>query len=145
VGCGSGILTLAAAQLGYCSLTAFDNDPQAIIAAEENLTNADIRQSVHLFESDLQTAPALETFDVVIANILAHILREHTAYICDRIKRSGGHLIIAGILEEQYTETLAAFQKTEPALKEIKRESIDGWASGLLRLTAENSEQNTVG
>lgn len=97
-GCGSGILTIAACRLGASQASGVDIDPQAIRASQDNAAQNHVEASFYL-PDDL---PAGE-FDVVIANILANPLRMLGDMLAART-RSGGHIVLSGILEEQYQE-----------------------------------------
>ena len=74
-GCGSGILTIGAAKLGYTDLHAFDFDPDCIMISKENFEINDISvDSVNLTVDDAEVYQAGKQFDLVCANILGHLL-----------------------------------------------------------------------
>jgi len=94
VGCGSGILAIAAAKLGATRIVAVDNDPEALNAVRENTVLNRVERFV-----DARLAegpPAGETFDVVVANILAETLAEMAIALTSCVKR-GGTLVLSGI------------------------------------------------
>lgn len=94
LGCGSGILAMAAMKLGANSVTAIDNDPQALNVAETNAANNNVAIA---FESHLD----LESrFDVVIANIYADTLVQYAEEIM-HVLNPRGLLALSGILESQ--------------------------------------------
>lgn len=96
-GCGSGILSLAAVKLGAGTVLAVDNDPQAILATNENALRNKIDGKISTFmPSEL---PFVEA-DYIVANILANPLVELAPIITGHLK-SGGQLILSGILNEQ--------------------------------------------
>jgi ribosomal protein L11 methyltransferase len=66
VGCGSGVLAIAAALLGYDPVVGIDNDPAAIEATLENAAVNDVRVEAHVTDA---TADALPAADVTVANI----------------------------------------------------------------------------
>jgi ribosomal protein L11 methyltransferase len=105
VGCGSGILSIAAALLWPGATgVAVDVDPQCITATRENAAANRVADRI-----DAREAPAGalgEAFPLVLANIQAHVLRELRA---DLIARTapGGTLILSGLLTPQ-AEPLAA-------------------------------------
>ena len=68
VGCGSGVLSIAAAKLGFAPVLAFDFDPQAVEASERNA--ADNGVSIDVRQADLRQAELPET-DLALANIAA--------------------------------------------------------------------------
>ena len=94
LGCGSGILAIAAMKLGAKSATAIDNDQKALNVAETNAANNDVAIA---FESQLD----LESqFDIVIANIYADTLIQYAEEIT-RVLNPRGLLALSGILESQ--------------------------------------------
>ena len=106
VGCGSGVLAIAALSLGCENAVAMDIDPQAIRATVENALNNDVRE--HLLVTNHSNGIAGE-FDVVIANILATSLIDMAALIAGHV--NGGCLLaLSGILFEQVDEVLEAYR-----------------------------------
>lgn len=120
-GCGSGILSLAAARLGAARVRATDIDPQALQATTDNARHNELDERVTVFEpAQLQDTKT----DILVANILANPLKELAPRFASLV-RHGGLLAIAGILEDQVPSILAAF---EPAfdLDQVARR--EGWA-----------------
>ena len=74
VGCGSGILAIAAAKLGYTGILATDCDPDAVRIARENASLNHVENRIVFSVSTLGETPLLARFDVVVANILATVL-----------------------------------------------------------------------
>ena len=105
VGCGSGILALAALKLGAASATAFDIDPQAITATRENACKNALAERVNLAREAGQIAGP---FDLIVANILARPLIELAPTLA-RHCRAGGALLLAGLLESQGEEVARAY------------------------------------
>jgi ribosomal protein L11 methyltransferase len=95
VGCGSGILAIAAAKLWPCSVVAIDNDPIAIAATDEN---AGTNKVTSIAASLTPVGELTETFPLVLANIQAHVLR---ALMDALIDRTGKVLILSGLLTPQ--------------------------------------------
>lgn len=104
-GSGSGILAIAALKLGAEAATAYDIDPQAVLASRDNAERNGVaeRLAVTLRAGDLET-PA----DVVVANILAGPLVELATEILD-LTITGGKLALSGILSSQVAEVEAAY------------------------------------
>lgn len=121
VGCGSGILGLAALALGARALTSIDTDPQALTATQQNARLNDIA------ETRLQLGQTLpsgsEGFDIVLANILSGTLQELAAELI-RCVKPGGHLVLSGILSEQVDSVTAAFT---PLVHFLPIAELDGW------------------
>ena len=127
MGCGSGILSLAAAKLGLKPIHAFDYDADAVRISEENLVAAGVKIE-RLFQQDLTEYEAERQYDIVIANILAPVLIMNAQRILSAMK-PGGKLILAGILHEQFEEIEDRF--ADLGLSLIERRRIDEWSSGL--------------
>lgn len=115
VGCGSGILSIAAKKMGVEHVTGIDIDPVAVDVARENARINDVDAS---FETEWPT----ETYDVVIANILAHILLDLRDDIFERLA-DDGLLIVSGVTDEQEEDFIDKFL---PPTHEIKRREING-------------------
>jgi ribosomal protein L11 methyltransferase len=113
VGCGSGILSIAALKLGADLALGVDIDPAAIRAARENARANGIPDERFLLglgsvAEIRQGGYALRTAPLVLANILAPvIMRLFDAGLADLVV-AGGMIILSGILQEQAAEVLAA-------------------------------------
>lgn len=117
-GCGSGILALAACLLGARNVHAVDIDPQALTATRENARRNGIGSGLQVSQPGaLQEQQA----DVLLANILAGPLIELADELTARL-RSGGDLVMTGILATQADQVTAAYRDlvefTEPVLQE---------------------------
>jgi ribosomal protein L11 methyltransferase len=97
VGCGSGILAIAAVKRWPgATCVALDNDPIAVQATAENaLAN---RVADRIDASVTPVTELTETFPLVLANIQAHVLRELKVAL---IARTGSTLILSGLLTPQ--------------------------------------------
>ena len=96
IGCGSGVLTIAAGRLGAQVLGAVDNDPDAVRIANENLRRNG--QPAIATTTDVSDIP--QVAELVVANILPHILISMSGEL-DRMTARGGTLILSGIVQEQ--------------------------------------------
>jgi ribosomal protein L11 methyltransferase len=105
IGCGSGILSIAALQLGAASADAVDNDPQAIRASRDNAADNGIDTRLRLMMSTEELA---KDYDVVVANILADTLIAIADDIGSRIA-PGGVLALSGILSGQIDAVTGAY------------------------------------
>lgn len=105
VGCGSGVLAMAAAKLWPNAIvTASDIDPECVRVTKENCA---LNQVSHIktHEGDGFKNPAVimhKPFDLIIANILASVLCEIVKDIASNISQ-GGYVILSGILDTQQT------------------------------------------
>jgi ribosomal protein L11 methyltransferase len=105
VGCGSGILAVAALKLGAAHAVAIDHDPQALLATRENAARNGVADRLTVVGAD--AAPP-EPADVVVANILAGTLIELAPRILALV-RPGGRLALSGILAEQADAVAATY------------------------------------
>ncbi len=112
-GCGSGILALSAAKLGFRDVSGFDNDPEAVRVSEENAALNGLASQVRFFVGDLRSGFQRGPAELVMANILANVLilfrRELVAAVAP-----GGTLVLSGILGSESAQVRAAFQEIVP-------------------------------
>lgn len=109
VGCGSGILSLAAKKSG-ANVWCCDTDEVAIIATKDNMQkNGVVLDKVFLGTIDKITIEK-GSFDVVVANILADII---VALPLDSYLKKEGVLILSGILEKYTNKVLDKFKNLE--------------------------------
>ncbi|HIS08648.1 50S ribosomal protein L11 methyltransferase [Helicobacter pullorum] len=109
VGCGSGILSLAAKKSG-ANVWCCDTDEVAIIATKDNMQkNGVVLDKVFLGTIDKITSEK-GSFDVVVANILADII---VALPLDSYLKKEGILILSGILEKYTNKVLDKFKNLE--------------------------------
>jgi ribosomal protein L11 methyltransferase len=105
-GCGSGILGIAALLLGAQHVIAIDNDPQALLATEDNLARNGLDPS-RLTLCLPDAIPAVEA-EVVVANILAAPLIELADNIA-ALTAPGGRLCLSGLMSHQAEAVSAAY------------------------------------
>ena len=127
MGCGSGILAIAARKLGFVEVAAFDNDPDAVEIARANAADNCAGVVFEVYDLAQNTRQA----DVVVANILAPVLIQYAAIITMAVKSGDpGALILSGILDTQYAAVRAAFEAQ--GFAEQGSILIGEWRSGLL-------------
>ena len=105
-GCGSGILGLAALKLGAAKATAFDIDPQALVATRENAAKNGLSERIAVARLAGDVAGP---FDIVVANILSSPLIGLAPGLAQRA-RAGGQILLAGMLERQAGEVAQAYR-----------------------------------
>ncbi len=108
VGCGSGILSIAAVKLGATRVLGLDIDPIAIEATEANARHNRVGKRIRAREGSVPTGEG--PFDTVLANLIAGILVELAPHLAGELL-AGGTLIASGIFvdrEPQVREALAA-------------------------------------
>lgn len=119
-GCGSGVLSIAAAVLGARRVVALDVDPQALRATAENSRINGVSDRVGVVETGAAIVPA----PLVLANILAGTLVE-LAPVLTAVTAPGGHLTLSGLLEGQTDEVAGAYRG---AFALHAGGTCDGWA-----------------
>ena len=115
IGCGSGILAIAALLLGAKSAVCVDIDPVAERVVKENLAHNAIPEkaaSVHvgnILEDTALQSKLAGRYEVVTANIVADVIIALSEFVMAYI-RPGGYFICSGIIRERAEEVLEALQ-----------------------------------
>jgi ribosomal protein L11 methyltransferase len=107
VGCGSGILAIAAVRLGARSALGVDTDPIAIEATTANARRNRLARRVTARAGSLPSGD--EPFDVVLANLIAGVLVPLAGPLHDEL-RPGGSLVASGIFVDREAEVRTAFE-----------------------------------
>jgi ribosomal protein L11 methyltransferase len=113
LGCGSGILSIAAAKLGAKSILALDNDPIAVTATTENARQNGVADKVVAQVGSLENIiSSARRFDLIAVNILARIIIEMCGEKLGQTVRPGGLAIFSGIIEDQADDVETALRQT---------------------------------
>lgn len=112
-GCGSGILALSAALLGFRDVAGFDNDPEAVRISEENAALNGLAGRVEFFVGDLVSGLAGRQADIVLANIQADVLMRFARELVEAVA-PGGTLVLSGILANENVQVREAFELVAP-------------------------------
>ncbi len=112
-GCGSGILALSAALLGFKQVSGFDNDPEAVRVSEENAAINDLTGRVEFSVGDLTSGLAGKHAEVVLANIQADVLMANAAALVAAVA-PGGILALSGILAGENSQVRTKFETITP-------------------------------
>ncbi len=115
-GCGSGILALSAALLGFGKISGFDNDSEAVRVSEENAALNGLKGRVEFFTGDLVSGLTGVSADVVLANIQADVLMRFARELVGAVA-PGGALILSGILAHENAQVRAVFEGAAPGWK----------------------------
>jgi ribosomal protein L11 methyltransferase len=110
VGCGSGVLAIAAAKCWPARVVALDNDPIAVRVAAENMRINGVAEQVEVVLADGYRHPLvrrLRPFDLILANILADPLIELAPALARHLA-PGGHAVLSGLLDRQADAVIAA-------------------------------------
>lgn len=129
-GCGSGILSLAAAALGARRVTALDKDPEAVRVCLRNLSlNPALAGPVSVAAG---TPACLRgSFDLVIANLDGPTLLTEALAIAPLVHRSG-RLVISGFLTGEEAQIASRFEKEGFRILSEKRDPEEDWVALLL-------------
>ncbi|RAL25845.1 50S ribosomal protein L11 methyltransferase [Thermoflavimicrobium daqui] len=118
VGCGSGILSIAAAKLGAKEVLALDLDPLAVEKSKENVCLNQVDQVVSVKQGNLLQG-VTHTADCVVANILAEIIVQFT-YDLPRVLVPGGIFISSGIIKEKEELVRKSIEQVGLQVLEVK-------------------------
>jgi len=128
LGCGSGVLAIAAAKLGCAPVIAADHDPLAVEAARANATANGVALDVRRADLRADPIPAAPT---VLANLLLPLLLDYAAALgTGRAPEPPRTLIASGLLTHEADEVAAAF--APHGLREHARRERGEWAALLL-------------
>lgn len=130
LGCGSGILAIAAVRLGLDPVAALDYDPDAVQGASENIARNGLSLRIEPRVGDVADLHESHPYDLVAANILAPVLIAHANAIAGTVA-PGGFLILSGILTTQFPAVLAVYESCQFHLCETIAEG--EWTTGLLQ------------
>jgi ribosomal protein L11 methyltransferase len=126
VGCGSGVLSVVAAQLGAPYVEAIDISPAATEATHDNARRNGVAGVVSVSTRPLSSVD--EPFDLVLGNLLAPVLLD-LAPDLRRVVSPSGELIVSGVLDGKYGHVVDALAPMQ-VVETVNRE---GWAALLLR------------
>jgi ribosomal protein L11 methyltransferase len=125
-GCGSGILAISAAKLGFENVKGFDIDADAVRIAAENADLNDVGRiefAVCGLEEGLPEAGG----DCLLANILANVLVANSERLV-RAVAPGGWLILSGILGTEVEQVADHFRGCGK-WSAVRTDALDEWAS----------------
>lgn len=125
VGCGSGILSIAASYLTDGSLKAVDLDKLAVDVSRENFALNNLENRIEVEEASLLTKET-KKYDVIVANILAHII-EFMLEDAYKLLEDGGYFITSGIIKDKKDELLE--KMLEQGFKLVEETSDNEWYS----------------
>ena len=106
VGCGSGILAIAAVKLGARGALGLDTDRIAVDATAANASRNRLTRRIHAREGSLPSGE--DPFDIVVANLIASVLIDLSSLLRDEV-RQGGVLLASGIFVDRESEVRESF------------------------------------
>jgi ribosomal protein L11 methyltransferase len=112
LGCGSGILGIAALKLGASKVLALDIDDLAVKSTLENAAHNGVEDRITVQQGSLETLKTTSRqFDLLLCNILAKVIID----MCDQglgdVLRAGGKAVFSGIIEDQADGAEAALRR----------------------------------
>lgn len=128
IGCGSGILSIAAIKLGAAAVVGTDIDVNCMNSARENAGINHISEDMVQFykgnlidDTALQETVGLNCYDIVVANILADVIIPMVPSVLVHLKK-GGIFITSGIIDFKEEEVKAAIQAAGFGILEINHD-----------------------
>ena len=123
VGTGSGILSIASHLISVKRIKALDIDEMAVNVAKENFEKNHCLNAIEAVPGNL-LKDEKEHFDIVIANILAHIIDEMIEDAYNTVNEDG-YFITSGIIEEKYEDIESHMKRV--GFKIISVQHDNGW------------------
>ena len=124
LGCGSGILSIAAAKLGAGAVLGLDVGADAVRVASRNLRDNAVERQVTVVRGTLPAGIGDRRFDLVMANISARVVVDLAEHMTEAIV-PGGSAIISGVLDERRNEVVEALEACGLSIAEVRE--MDDW------------------
>lgn len=128
LGCGTGVLAIAAAKAINIDVLASDIDPDAVSVTIRNAQVNDVGSKIIAVQAD--GIPNAGPFDLIFANILAGPLVALAPDIATALAKDGA-VILSGLLDEQAEALISAY--TSHGLSLERRASLSGWTTLIMR------------
>ena len=137
VGTGSGIIAIAAAKLGASKADGVDIDAVSVRQAQVNIDLNVARPTVKIWQSAMEpTEKPLQTYDIVVANIIARVLVE----ISDQIVGSVGEfgtLVLSGIIDSKEESVVERYRAL--GFDQVERKQMEDWIGHIWRRSADDA------
>lgn len=128
IGCGSGILSIAALKLGASFVAGTDLDENCMASTRENMRVNRLPQEAGKFyvgnlidDKNLQETVGCGCYDIVVANILADVIIPMAPVVFDRLK-PGGIFIASGIIDFKEDEVISAIAGAGLSVRSVSRQ-----------------------
>jgi ribosomal protein L11 methyltransferase len=126
IGCGSGVLAIAAVKLGSRSVVAIDIEEEAMLATREN---AEVNNAGRQIDARMCTAADLDLdWKLVLANIQLAVFQNIAGDVAARVAHRG-EALLSGLLAQQVDECMALF----PGFEVTEKIEEDGWGAVAIR------------
>lgn len=130
IGCGSGILAVAACRLGARSVVGVDIDGVAVEASAENAARNGVSFDV-LAGKGFEPLPSEATYDLVVSNIISAALIVLAPEASRRV-RPGGRWVVSGVIRNNWPDVAAAAERAGFQVDDVREEG-DWVAASLIR------------
>ncbi|MFQ5956053.1 MAG: 50S ribosomal protein L11 methyltransferase [Kiloniellales bacterium] len=130
IGCGTGILAIAAARTWRAAVVAADVDPEAVRVARHNVRVNGVASLVRVVPSDGMRSAAVARgapYDLITANLFARLLRLMAPELTARLAVSGGTAVLSGLMQGDETAVVAAHRAQ--GLRPVDRVVIGDWST----------------
>lgn len=128
LGCGSGILGIAALKLGAARVLALDTDELAVHATAQNAAYNEVNDRLTVQQGSLETLRhSARHFDLLLVNILAKVIIALCEEGLGDVLRAGGTAVFSGIIHEQADEVEAALRRA--GLEPYRRRTQGDWVA----------------
>jgi ribosomal protein L11 methyltransferase len=126
VGCGSGVLAIAAAQLGFAPVLGLDHESESVQATHDNACANGVAVQARRFDLRREALPLIEgrRAPILLANLVRPLLLDMAA----SLKEAPRHMIVSGLLREEADQVAAAFHD-RLGLREHARRQSGEWAA----------------
>ena len=136
MGCGSGILSIAALLLGADKTLSIDIDENAVITTKENALINGVTSKIEAIsgnslEGELNLRVKSEKYDVICANIVADVIIAFLPLFKETLKK-GGTLLLSGIIKERLSDIEKAVNENKFKIIETKEKN--GWCAVILTI-----------
>ena len=122
LGCGTGILAIAAVKLRLRRIIGVDHDETAVACASDNAAANEVADRCEFVAGELDVAPG--AFDLIIANITADVLEPLAPFIRAKLE-SGGRALLTGILTTQAERVVATYE--DAGMRSAERRDMGEW------------------
>ncbi len=126
VGCGSGVLAIAAAQLGFAPVLGLDHESESVQATHDNARVNGVVVQAQRFDLRREELPLIEgrRAPILLANLVRPLLLDLAASLGEPPQ----HMIVSGLLREEANEVAAAFHDRLGLHEHARRQSGE-WAA----------------
>ena len=125
LGCGTGILAVAAVKLGAQSVTAVDPNPFAVETAATNVKLNSAEDNIEILQGELKDLKG-KRYDLIMANLYGDVLLELVTDL-PLVLNSGGYLVLSGVHYEYHYELKTGF--VEMGLTLLKNRMLDEYTT----------------